>query len=229
MRVSWVNTGNYSIGEVVNMVATDANRFSMVTSYLAMMVVLPIQLIIGMVSIGVYLGVAIFPGVAVLFLTSIVTFILGKISKRQNEQYMEAKDKRLKTVAEIFNGVRFIKFNAWESKFLERLAEKRKNELHFLSRMFYRMIISIFWNWFSPALFLAVVLSYYSMVSGEMRLANIFASINAFSIMSESLKSLPYIRSFFFPTWSHYRLHCPSFALFFDDLSPLGVLSDCLE
>ena len=49
---------------------------------------------------------------------------------------MAATDARLDAVTEIISHVKLIKFNAWESKFFDRMADKRKHELKMLAHRF---------------------------------------------------------------------------------------------
>jgi ABC-type multidrug transport system fused ATPase/permease subunit len=196
MRISSVNTGRYSIGEVVNMISTDANRFAMVTPFFTYLIVLPVQMALGLGSIGYYLGVALVPGLVTLFLCLGLTGLLGRSVKNISERMMKIKDGRLKCAGEIFNGVRFIKFNGWEIKFLERLYLKRKDELELLKSLFRRVCFINFWNNFSPVLFLVVVLGFYAVIEGEMQLGNVFAAINAYMILMESFRAIPFISSF---------------------------------
>lgn len=42
---------------------------------------------------------------------------------------MKSKDKRMKTTNEIFSSIKFIKVNAWEEYFYEKLDVKRMDEI----------------------------------------------------------------------------------------------------
>lgn len=47
---------------------------------------------------------------------------------------MKEKDERMKISTEIFNAIKFIKSNAWEEYFYDKLDNKRKNELSLISK-----------------------------------------------------------------------------------------------
>lgn len=56
----------------------------------------------------------------------------AKIFAKSQDRLMEARDKRVNLMNEVLQGIRQIKFFAWESKWGERVMEARKTELKHL-------------------------------------------------------------------------------------------------
>jgi ATP-binding cassette, subfamily C (CFTR/MRP), member 1 len=75
---------------------------------------------------------------------------------------MKKKDERIKKTNEMFNNIRFIKMAALENFFLDKLDTARADELKLLRKNLLRATLSIFFNWFSPTMFLFVMFFSYS-------------------------------------------------------------------
>ncbi len=72
-----------------------------------------------------YLGPSCLAGSAVLVLmVPILSLCFYKI-KSHNMRMMEVKDQRMKVLSEVIEGVKVIKFNAWEDAFSDRIQVKR--------------------------------------------------------------------------------------------------------
>ena len=52
---------------------------------------------------------------------SVLNFFIGKSSIKLQKLYMKEKDKRIKVTTEIFNSIKFVKVNAWEEYFYDKL------------------------------------------------------------------------------------------------------------
>ncbi len=73
-----------------------------------------------------FIGISFLSGVGVMLVTIFMTFVCAKISIKANENVLKAKDQRMKVTEEIFNIIRFIKVNAFEKYFWQKLNQKRQ-------------------------------------------------------------------------------------------------------
>ena len=87
----------------------------------------PIQVLVGLWLMYNFIGVSFLSGVGVMLITIALTFVCAKISIKANEDVLKAKDERMKVTEEIFNIIRFIKVNAFEKYFWQKLNKKRQN------------------------------------------------------------------------------------------------------
>lgn len=74
-----------------------------------------------------FIGISFLSGIAVMVLTITLTFVFSKISIKANEKVLNAKDDRMKVTEEIFSIIRFIKINAFEKYFWQKLNNKRED------------------------------------------------------------------------------------------------------
>jgi ATP-binding cassette subfamily C (CFTR/MRP) protein 1 len=86
----------------------------------------PIQVLIGLWLMYNFIGVSFLSGIGVMLITIGCTFICSKISVKANENVLKAKDERMKVTEEIFSIIRFIKTNAFEKYFWQKLNTKRQ-------------------------------------------------------------------------------------------------------
>ncbi len=76
-----------------------------------------------------YLGPSCLVGLAVLgVMMLLLTFIMTRV-KRNYAKLMVARDRRMKIISEAIDGIKVIKFNAWEKSFSERIREVRDEEI----------------------------------------------------------------------------------------------------
>ena|ERR1700761_5288458 len=78
------------------------------------------------------LGVSAFAGVAVLIVATPLNHFLTKRAFKIQKGVLAARDKRMGVLNEILTGMKFIKFFAWEGKWVDRAEEARKNEIKWL-------------------------------------------------------------------------------------------------
>ena len=82
---------------------------------------LPIQLVIGLFIMYNEIGWSFLCGLGAMLFMSVVNFFIGKNSIKLQKLYMKEKDKRIKFTTEIFNSIKFVKVNAWEEYFYDKL------------------------------------------------------------------------------------------------------------
>ena len=111
----------------------------------------PLQVIIAMFLLYQELGASIFPGLAVLIIIMPLNAISASFLKKLQTKKMEYKDKRVKIINEILNGIKVIKLYAWELSFMDRISKIRNKEIkkvfqteYFESVLVYIWLISPF-------------------------------------------------------------------------------------
>ena len=75
---------------------------------------------------------------------------------------MKLKDKRMETTNEIFNGIKFIKQNAWEDIFYEKVIHRRKKEQETIQTIYDIGSFNIGFFWMMPNLVTVTVFLLYT-------------------------------------------------------------------
>jgi ATP-binding cassette subfamily C (CFTR/MRP) protein 2 len=83
------------------------------------------------------LGPSVLAGLAVMVLTTPVNAIIMKKLGNIQKSMMQSKDMRTKIMNEVLNGIRVIKFFAWENSFINKIGDIRDKELQTLKSTLY--------------------------------------------------------------------------------------------
>ena len=107
----------YTVGQIVNLMSTDAQTVQEVLPSLNMVWSMPFQILLSLYFLYSELGPSVFSGVLILVLLIPFNIATGKMTRQYQSKQMASKDKRIKAMYEILNSVRLIKLNAWEEAF----------------------------------------------------------------------------------------------------------------
>jgi ABC-type multidrug transport system fused ATPase/permease subunit len=120
----------FSTGQIVNLMSTDAGRLDMAASYLHYAWSGPFQAIVILFLLFRLLSWAAFVGFAFLVLFIPVQSKITTMLSKYRKETSATTDKRVRLMQEIIQGIRVIKFYAWENSFLGKLFELREQELN---------------------------------------------------------------------------------------------------
>lgn len=139
-----------------------------------------------------YIGVSFLAGLGIVAATSVFNFLIGKFQWRCQNAVMSAKDVRTKATNELFSQIKFVKVNAYEDAFVERVTVLRDRELRLLRSQFLVTSLSILSVWLSPMLILNATFALYVYLSNTLTAADTFTIISLFQILRDPLRSLPF-------------------------------------
>lgn len=126
-----------TVGEIVNLMSVDAQRFMDVTAYINMIWSAPLQIILALYFLWQYLGPSVLSGLAVMIILIPVNALLaGKVRNLQIKQ-MKNKDERVKLMNEVLSGIKVLKLYAWEPSFEEQILKIRNKEIKVLKEAAY--------------------------------------------------------------------------------------------
>ncbi|KAI0048026.1 multidrug resistance-associated ABC transporter [Auriscalpium vulgare] len=120
------------VGKIVNLMSSDARIISLVVSVMHRFYSSPFEVLIGTIFLYKLLGWSAFAGFLTLGLAAPLNSALAKRSIRINKGLMAARDKRMGVLNELIGAIKFIKFFAWESRWIERIQDSRNTELSWL-------------------------------------------------------------------------------------------------
>lgn len=126
-----------TVGEIVNLMAVDAQRFMDLTAYINMIWSAPLQIALALYFLWDILGPSVLAGLAVMIILIPVNgFIANKIKTLQIRQ-MKNKDERVKLMNEILSGIKVLKLYAWEPSFEDQVLKIREKEVKVLKEAAY--------------------------------------------------------------------------------------------
>lgn len=134
LRVSIIRSKEFSVGSIVNNYEIDCEKLHEAMSSVQDIIILPLQIIIGVVIVYFIAGYAVVGGLMMIIFVGVLSYVLETKGAYFQEILMEKKDARMKLLNEVLNGIKYIKMNGWEQKFIEKVSTARKNETSVLRK-----------------------------------------------------------------------------------------------
>uniref|UniRef100_A0A6Q2XSX6 ABC-type glutathione-S-conjugate transporter n=1 Tax=Esox lucius TaxID=8010 RepID=A0A6Q2XSX6_ESOLU len=187
-----------TVGEIVNLVSADTQKLMDFVVYFNAVWLAPIEIALCLFFLWQHLGPSALAGIAtVILIFPLNGFIAKKRSKLQVQVQMKYMDGRIKLMNEILNGIKILKFYAWEKAFLEQVLGYREKELKALkkSQILYSISIASFNS--STFLIAFAMFGVYVLTDDKNVLdaQKVFVSMALINILKTPLSQLPFAMS----------------------------------
>ena len=110
-------------GEITNLMSIDAQSLMDLVYNAHILWSAPMQIAISFFFLWRLLGPATLAGLGIMLLMIPVNAILVRKARALQVVQMAQKDRRIKTMNEVLNGIKVIKFYAWELPFQDRIRQ----------------------------------------------------------------------------------------------------------
>uniref|UniRef100_A0A3Q3RDE5 ATP-binding cassette, sub-family C (CFTR/MRP), member 3 n=1 Tax=Monopterus albus TaxID=43700 RepID=A0A3Q3RDE5_MONAL len=186
-----------TVGEVVNLMSVDAQRFMDLTTFLNMLWSAPLQIILALYFLWQNLGPSVLAGVAVMIMLIPFNAVIAMKTRAYQMEQMQYKDARIKLMNEILNGIKVLKLYAWENSFKEKVLAIRQKELNVLRKTAYLGALSTMAWTSAPFLVALTTFAVYVTVDENNILdaEKAFVSLSLFNILRFPLNMLPQVIS----------------------------------
>ncbi|XP_046419118.1 multidrug resistance-associated protein 1 isoform X8 [Neodiprion fabricii] len=193
LRMSNAARKESTVGEIVNLMSVDAQRFMDLTAYINMIWSAPLQIMLALYFLWDTLGASVLAGLAVMIILIPVNALIANKVKTLQIRQMKCKDERVKLMNEVLNGIKVLKLYAWEPSFEQQILKIRNKEIQVLKEAAYLNAgTSFIW---SCAPFLVSLVSFATFVlSNEENVLDstkAFVSLSLFNILRFPLSMLP--------------------------------------
>nr|XP_036847848.1 multidrug resistance-associated protein 1 isoform X4 [Manis javanica] len=186
-----------TVGEIVNLMSVDAQRFMDLATYINMIWSAPLQVILALYLLWLNLGPSVLAGVAVMVLMVPVNAVMAMKTKTYQVAHMKSKDNRIKLMNEILNGIKVLKLYAWELAFTDKVLAIRQEELKVLKKSAYLAAVGTFTWVCTPFLVALSTFAVYVTIDKNNILdaQKAFVSLALFNILRFPLNILPMVIS----------------------------------
>ncbi|CAD8136284.1 unnamed protein product [Paramecium pentaurelia] len=191
LNVSFQSNKQYKTGEIMNIMQVDLQRILQLNIAVASVIFLPFQIGISFYLLFDFIGVSCLAGLGVMILGLLTNFLLGRWGWRLQKKVMVAKDNRTKQAHEIFSQIKFIKANAFEEYFKNKLLLLREKEISLIHKKNIVSGLFILAFLMTPQLTLNITLAVYILLQYNLSPAETFSIISLFSILQQSASALP--------------------------------------
>ncbi|XP_014824510.1 PREDICTED: canalicular multispecific organic anion transporter 2 [Poecilia mexicana] len=186
-----------TVGEIVNLMSVDAQRFMDLTTFLNMLWSAPLQIMLALYFLWQNLGPSVLAGVAVMIMLIPFNAVIAMKTRTYQVEQMQHKDARIKLMNEILNGIKVLKLYAWENSFKEKVLAIRQKELIVLRKTAYLGALSTM-AWTSAPFLVALTTFAVFVTVDEKNVLDAekaFVSLSLFNILRFPLNMLPQVIS----------------------------------
>ncbi|XP_064001683.1 ATP-binding cassette sub-family C member 2 [Pogoniulus pusillus] len=186
-----------TVGETVNLMSADAQRFMDMANFVHYLWSAPLQIVVSIFFLWQELGPSVLAGIAVMVLLIPINAFLVAKSRNIQVRNMKNKDERMKIMTEVLSGIKILKLFAWEPSFEKRINEIRGHELKDSKSFSYLQAISIFAFTCAPFLVSLASFAVYVLVDENNILdaQKAFTAISLFNILRFPMSTLPMVLS----------------------------------
>lgn len=193
--MSFDSRKKYTVGEMVNHQSVDTSRLDSTMPYLHMIWSGPVQIIVSLALLYRIIGVSVFAGLAVLLLMIPINIHISRVLSVLQKQMMTFKDARNKIINEVLQGIRVIKYFAWERSFEEKVAEARSVEIDALrSGARIRAYTAFLWT-ASPVIVSVAMFAVFTFLGNELKPEIAFPALALINILRFPINALPNVIS----------------------------------
>ncbi|KAF8602913.1 P-loop containing nucleoside triphosphate hydrolase protein [Ceratobasidium sp. AG-I] len=176
------------IGKIVSLVATDADRVARFVSFGQYLYDTPLSIIIACTMLYNLMGWTAFTGyIAILLALPINSALVRRMSARLRHLSI-LRDQRMRAMNEVIQGIKFLKFSAWETRWMRRILNAREAELEWLRGTKMNLFwMGMVWD-VVPILVSAISFTCFTLVARrELTVDIAFPCITVFAMLGQSL------------------------------------------
>ncbi|WRT69694.1 uncharacterized protein IL334_006684 [Kwoniella shivajii] len=178
--------------QIMTLFTVDVDRVTDFVFHLFAIVDSPVEILVASVFVFKLLGVSALYGLLAAILSLPLNHFASKIVVRAQENLMKTRDQRTALMNEILQGIRMLKFMAWERSFESRIQSIRKNELSWQARNYQiEVLFNCIWA-LTPVLVTVVSFLHYTLVRGQrLTPSTAFTAVAVFAELRYALNALP--------------------------------------
>jgi ATP-binding cassette subfamily C (CFTR/MRP) protein 1 len=183
----------WSEGRIMNLMSMDTSRINQGSIMIHFLWTSPVSICLALALLLVNITYSALPGVALLLLVIPLLAKAVKVMLARRKAITPITDLRVTLTQEILHSVRFVKYFGWESAFLDRLDEIRKQELSRTRAMLTirHAVTAIGTSMSTFAAMLAFIT--YALSGHQLTSSRVFSSLSLFGALSMPLNQLPQV------------------------------------
>ncbi|KAL0084399.1 hypothetical protein J3Q64DRAFT_1862487 [Phycomyces blakesleeanus] len=179
-------------GSIINLMSSDSARIAKVSNIWFTLFTIPLEFGTGILFAYQLMGASCFLGLMVLVIALPINHYNAKMYNRAQRNLMLVRDKRIAMLNEVFQGIRQIKFQAWETNWEKRIMKTKNFEIGYLKLIYLSNVLFNFVWKGSPLLVTLVSFwSFTSLQGNPLTAATAFTSIAVFNELRYALNALP--------------------------------------
>ncbi|KAF1329531.1 Abc transporter c family member 2, partial [Globisporangium splendens] len=192
LRLSCVGRQAYTTGEIVTLMSVDSERIFNGVLTGPWLVIAPLAFVITIVLIALLFDVVSALCGAVLLVVVLVTS--DRLAKRIGElqgELLTVVEERVKVTSEALQGIRVMKFYAWEDSLAQRVQKIRAKEIALYRKFHHYQIMNTTLLFLTPVLLGGLILGLYVLLRGNLTVTEVFTLIAMVNISRLAVNMFP--------------------------------------
>ncbi|KAF7297333.1 ABC bile acid [Mycena indigotica] len=178
-------------GKIVNLMSSDATRISTQVINWYMIYGAPMEILVGFIMLYQLLGFSAFTGFVALILGSPLNSAFTRNNERIQKGMLKARDARMASVTELISAIKFVKFFAWEKRWVDRVFAARNIELGWLVQARVNGIGFLGLWTLTPILVSVISFTTFVLLGNELTVGKAFTAIALFGMIRQPLNIIP--------------------------------------
>ncbi|KAF5283715.1 hypothetical protein FQR65_LT13750 [Abscondita terminalis] len=187
LRLSKTSLGETTIGQMVNLLSNDVNRFDVAVLFTHYFWIGPIQAIICTYFMYEEVGYSALIGVLALFLFIPLQFGLAKMIARFRLKTATKTDERVRLMNEVISGIQVIKMYTWEQPFARFVALARRNEIKFIRNASFIRGIILSFKLFATRISLFLTILSYVLLGNNITAKHVFVITGFYNLVRQGM------------------------------------------
>jgi len=195
LRLSASARKDTTLGEMTNLITTNALTFSHCSYNFIGIISAPFQIAIASYLLYQKIGIATFIGMTTMIVFIPLNAYFAGIGKKLRTKKYQQQDTRIKMTNEILNGIRMIRFYGWEKSFQSLVNGLRKVEIRTLIKSALLSTVTALTWAFVPFIVACTSFAVYLLMdkSNNLDPSKAFVSLTLFNMLRMPLNQLPHI------------------------------------
>ncbi|PWA94497.1 ABC transporter Tap-like, P-loop containing nucleoside triphosphate hydrolase [Artemisia annua] len=191
LRLSCSSRHSHGLGQIVNYMTVDVQQLCDFTPELHTIWVIPLKVAVALAILYMYLGLS----TIVTLIAVLLILLLATLGTKRNNGYqiniMTSCDSRMKSMSQMLNFMRVIKFQAWEQHFNDRIQSFRDSEYSWLCKFMYSMGVNMIMLWSMPLFISTVTFGSAILLGVKLDAGTVFTATALLKNLQEPLWNFP--------------------------------------
>ncbi|KAK5646965.1 hypothetical protein RI129_005429 [Pyrocoelia pectoralis] len=187
LRLSKTALGQTTIGQMVNLLSNDVNRFDVAVLFAHYFWIGPIQSIIVTYFMYEEVGLSALLGVIVLFLFIPLQLGLAKMIAKFRFKTATRTDERVRLMNEVIAGIQVIKMYTWEKPFVQFISLARRYEIQSIRGASYVRAVILSFMLFATRISLFITILCYILFGQQITAKKVFVVTAFYSVLRQGM------------------------------------------
>ncbi|KAL4164373.1 hypothetical protein KRP22_004239 [Phytophthora ramorum] len=192
LKLSSAARQDYTTGEVLTLMSVDTERVFLLMIQGPWLLMGPLSFVISVVLIGLLFDFySALGGAVVLVLVMAISAQQGQRIADFQKKLLKVIDERVKVTSEALQGIRVMKFYAWEESLAQRVEKLRVKEVSLLRKFHMYQVVNTVMLFLTPSFVSGVTLGIYVLIHHTISVVEAFTLVAMVNICRTALNQLP--------------------------------------